>query len=55
MTDEAGRSSVARDLALLLGEALAGRTLALRRVEASTLARAADELGLGEVAGRIAA
>jgi hypothetical protein len=51
----AGHSSVARDLALLLGEAIAGRTLALRRGEANTLARVADELGIAGLADRLAA
>jgi len=52
-TDEAGRSSVARDLSLLLAEGLRGRTLALRRGEASTLARIAAAVGLADVAGEL--
>jgi hypothetical protein len=47
---EAGRSSVARDLSLLLERALAGgRTVALRRGEARALARVAEGLGLSEL------
>ena len=47
---EAGRSSVARDLSLLLERALAGgTTVVLRRGEAHTLARVAEELGLSEL------
>ena len=53
-TDEAGRSSTARDLSLLLARAAAGGTLALRRVEASTLERLARELGLADAAAQLA-
>lgn len=53
-SEEAGRSSVARDLSLLLGEALTGRTLALRRVEATTLERLARDLGLAGAAAQLA-
>jgi len=53
-SEEAGRSSTARDLSLLLGEALMGRTLALRRVEASTLERLARDLGLAGAAAQLA-
>jgi hypothetical protein len=51
---EAGRSSVARDLALLLDRALAGgSTLALRRGEAHTLTRLSGALGLSELVARL--
>ncbi len=48
---EAGRSSRARDLAVLLDRALVLRhTLALRPAERQTLARIAAEAGLSELA-----
>jgi hypothetical protein len=52
---EAGRSSLARDLAVLLDHALeTQRVLALRRNEAHLLARLARQHALGEVAARLA-
>ena len=51
---EAGRSSVARDLSLLLERALAGtNTLALRRSEAHTLCQLAEGLDLRELVARL--
>lgn len=51
----AGRSSVARDLSLLLGRAFAnGDTLVLRRTEARTLAHIAAELGMTDLVARMA-
>ena len=53
-SQEASRSSVARDLSLLLDRALAGRsTLALRHGEVNTLARMAKTIGLSELAARL--
>ena len=53
---EAGRSSVARDLSLLLERALTGgNTLALRRVEAHTLTQLAERLDMGELVARLSA
>lgn len=49
-----GRSSVARDLSLLLARPLGeGGILVLRRTEARTLARIAAQLGLTDLAVRI--
>lgn len=51
---EAGRSSIARDLSLLLGRAVAGgSTLALRRSEVHTLTRMAKMMGLSDLAARL--
>ncbi|HEY5100708.1 MAG TPA: hypothetical protein VII54_11695 [Gaiellaceae bacterium] len=53
---EAGRSSVARDLSLLLNRALAGGgTLALRHGEVRTLTRMAESLGMSDLAARLSA
>ncbi len=53
---EAGRSSRARDLAVLLDRALVlPHTLALRPAERHTLARIAAEAGLDELAPQLAA
>lgn len=55
-SSEAGRSSVARDLSLLLERALAGGgALALRHGEANTLSRMAETLGLSDLAARLSA
>jgi hypothetical protein len=52
---QAGRSSVARDLAVLFENARDGHTLALRRVEAHTLAHLAAEIGRRDLAALLAA
>jgi hypothetical protein len=50
---QAGRSSVARDLSLLLHRGLGtGQVLALRRTEAHELARLAASLGLPDISRR---
>lgn len=52
---EGGRSSVARDLSVLLGHAATtGQTLALRRIERETLSRIAERLGLHDLVARLA-
>lgn len=51
---QAGSSSVARDLSVLLARAVThGQVLALRRGEAHTLSRLAFGLGLDELAQRL--
>lgn len=52
---DAGRSSLARDVAVLLDHVLEReRVLTLRRSEVGLLARVAERQGLGDVAGRLA-
>lgn len=53
--ENAGRSSVARDLAVLFEEIEDGHTLVLRRVEANTFARIAVATGMGDLAALLAA
>jgi hypothetical protein len=55
MLERAGRSSIARDLSVLIDHALVdGRVLALRHVEARTLLRVAAAIGMAEIASRLA-
>lgn len=51
---EAGRSSAARDLSLLLDRALGQRRLTLRRAEADALRAIAERAGLADLALRFA-